>query len=187
MPGFNVLGAGGTGPSNVIEIRRKHRWQFSVIGRGSGYFRPEELLVLQTASRPSFKFDEPDMHHNQEVAYFAGKQTWDPVKLVWYDVQQDPDVSAGIYKWIETVVAMNAINVAHPAKYKKTASLDMLDGFGEPTETWTMYGTWPKECNWQELDYVSTDLMTIEATMRFDRAVRSCISSKSQQATSPTC
>jgi len=36
------------------------------------------------------------MHHNQEVAKFAGKQEWDPVNLVWYDVEQNPDVSKGI-------------------------------------------------------------------------------------------
>lgn len=186
MPGFNVNGA-GEGPSNMIEIRRKHRWQFSVLGRGANSFTQSELLVLQSAARPSFKFEEPEMHHNQEVAYFAGKQSWDPVTLVWYDVQQQPDVSAGIYNWIETVVAMDKIQVSHPAKYKKTAELDMLDGAGNVTETWVMYGTWPQACNWQELDYTSTDLQTIEATMRFDRAIRKCTPALTEFQSSPTC
>ena len=83
MPGFNInpFGGGysGVGPSNTVEVRRKHRWVFETLGRGTGQFSQAELLILQSASRPSFKFEEPEMHHNQEVARFAGKQDWDPV------------------------------------------------------------------------------------------------------------
>lgn len=191
MPGFNIMPYGGgysaQGPSNTLETRRKHRWVFESIGRGTGSFSQAELLVLQSASRPSFKFEEPEMHHNQEVARFAGKQDWDPVTLTWYDVQQDPDVSRGIYHWIETVVNMQSIKVAHPRLYKKTAKLSMIDGAGSTTESWTMLGTWPANCNWQELDYTSTDIQTIEATMRFDRAIRECVSIPAPQPIAPNC
>ena len=182
MPGFNIgtFGGGyngdaGNSPSNTVEVRRKHRWVFETIGRGTGVWSAKELLVLQSASRPSFKFEEPEMHHNQEVARFAGKQDWDPVTLVWYDVEQEPDISRGVYHWLETVVNMQTINVASPADYKRIAALSMIDGSGQTTETWTMNGTWPSAINWQELDYTSTDLMTCEATMRYDRAVRASI------------
>ncbi len=197
MPGFNVHPFGGgysetDGPSNTIETRRKHRWVFETLGRGTGTFSQSELLVLQSASRPAFKFDEPEMHHNQEVARFAGKQDWDPVTLVWYDVEQDPDISRGIYHWIETVVNMQTIAMAHPRFYKRTAALLMIDGSGQTTEQWSMMGTWPAAVNWQELDYSSTDLMTIEATMRFDRAVRaksdgSCVQVPKPTDISPNC
>ena len=187
MPGFNVLGAGGDGPSNVIEIRRKHRWHFKTIGRGDSYFDQTELLVLQSASRPSFKFEEPEMHHNQEVARFAGKQDWDPITLVWYDAEQKFDVSAGIYRWIETITNMTDIKVSTPNKYKKAAQLEMLSGSGQSTEIWGMWGTWPQACNWQELDYTSTDLQTIEATMRYDRAIRYCTPGLMDYQSVPTC
>lgn len=191
MPGFNIMPYGGgysaQGPSNTLETRRKHRWVFESIGRGTGSFSQAELLVLQSASRPSFKFEEPEMHHNQEVARFAGKQDWDPVTLTWYDVQQDPDVSRGIYMWIETVVNMQSIKVAHPRLYKRTASLLMIDGTGQTSESWTMLGTWPANCNWQELDYTSTDIQTIEATMRYDRAVRNCVGAPAPQPIAPNC
>jgi hypothetical protein len=189
MPGFNVSPFNGgfstQGPSNTIEIRRKHRWVFESLGRGSGGFSQTELLVLQKASRPSFKFEEPEMHHNQEVARFAGKQDWDPITMVWYDAEQDPDISKGLYHWIETVVNMQTIVVAHPRDYKRTAALQMIDGAGQPTEQWSMIGTWPLTCNWQDLDYTSTDLMTCEATMRFDRAVRARFDGSCLQAPQP--
>jgi len=196
IPGFNINPFGGgysaQGPANTVEVRRKHRWVFETLGRGTGVFSQSELLVLQSASRPSFKFEEPEMHHNQEIARFAGKQDWDPVTLVWYDVEQDPDISRGIYHWIETVVDMHSIKVAHPRFYKKTAALVMLDGSGQTTEQWSLMGTWPAASNFQELDYTSTDLMTVEATMRYDRAVRSksdgsCVQSPSPVPIQPNC
>jgi hypothetical protein len=125
------------------------------------------------------------MHHNQEVARFAGKQDWEPISLTWYDSEQNPDVSRGIYHWIETVVNMHSLHVAHPRFYKKTASLLLLDGAGQATEQWSMMGTWPEVSNWQELDYTSTDLLTMEVTMRYDRAVRSRLDGTCVQAPAP--
>lgn len=180
MPGFNVGGIGGGSIPNTVEVRRKHRWVFETLGRSSNdLFNETALLMLQSASRPSFKFEQPEMHHNQEVVRFAGKQDWDPVTLVWYDGEQNPDVSGEVYKWLTSVVDLQLIEVALPSDYKMTASLTMLVGAtlespGTASEKWIMYGTWPAEVNWQELDYTSTDLMTIEATMRYDRALRYC-------------
>ena len=191
MPGFNIAQLGGgysaQGPANTVEIRRKHRWVFESLGRGVGTFSQTELLLLQSASRPSFKFEEPEMHHNQEVARFAGKQDWDPITLVWYDCEQQPDISRGIYHWIETVVNMTTIAVAHPRFYKREASLLMLDGTGQSNEQWRLFGTWPSASNLGELDYTSTDLMTCEATMRFDRAVRTCNQIPGPQPITPSC
>jgi hypothetical protein len=190
VPGFNIGGLGGgftSGPSNTIETRRKHRWIFEYIGKGAGSFTEAELLILQSASRPNIKFEEPEMHHNQEVARFAGKQDWEPVNLVWYDAEQNPDVSRSIYQWIETIVNMSTIVVAAPVNYKRTASLALLNGAGQPSERWMMYGTWPAQSNWQELNYTSSEILTIEVTMRYDRAIRTCQAAPVPAANVPTC
>lgn len=186
MPGFNICGT-GNGPSAAIEPRRKHRWVFTVIERGAGRFSEAELLVLLSASRPVFKFDQPEMHHDQEVAYFAGKQTWEPVTLKWYDIEQDPDVSAGIYNWITTVTDLPTAHVNPPSFYKRSASMSMTDGHGRPTETWQYCNAWPAQVNWGEGDYSQTDLQTIEVTMRFDRAYRVCRPAPAPVVTQPSC
>jgi hypothetical protein len=189
MPGFNINGVGGltNAPAHNTEVRRRHRWQFETLGRGTGVWSQTELLMLLSASRPNVKFEEPEMHHNQEVVRFAGKQDWDPVSLVWYDGEQNPDISKGLYHWLETVTNMESIQVAHPRNYKRQASLAMLDGAGRPNERWDMYGTWPASINWQELDYSSTDLLTCEATLRYDRAKRQCLSPLAPSPISPSC
>ena len=168
MPGFNICGT-GSGPASNLETRRKHRWVFRTLGTVPA----NALLVLQSASRPNFKFAEPEMHHDQEVAYFAGKQTWEPVSMKWYDVEQDPDVSDTIYTWLNTVCTLTTATVNAPQAYKRQATLEMIGAAGNTTETWTMCNAWPKEVNWGDLDYTATDISTIEATMRYDRAMKS--------------
>ncbi|GAF79002.1 unnamed protein product, partial [marine sediment metagenome] len=80
-------------------------------------------------------FEEPEMHHNQEKAYFAGKHAWEPITLVWYDGEQSPDISDEIYKWIDkgVLLGVGTANVNAPNKYKKEAKLQMLDGAGKAT------------------------------------------------------
>ena len=174
MPGFNIGGFGGDQTSNVVEPRRTHRWLFATIGRGAGQFSRAELLLLKKANRPKFTFSEAKMDHNQEEVYFAGKQKWDPIELEWYDIEQNPDVSLGIYQWLGSVVNLPDVHVAHPRSYKKTAMLVMLNGFGAKNEEWTMYGTWPMEVDWKGLDYGSSEIQTCSVKMKFDRAIRSC-------------
>ncbi len=174
MPGFNIGGCGGNQTSNLVEPRRTHRWLFTTIGKGNGQFSRAELLLLKTASRPKFKFEEAKMSHNQEDVYYAGRQSWDPIEMTWYDIEQNPDVSLGIYQWLGSVVNLCNVHVAHPSQYKRTAVLGTLDGIGRNTEEWTMYGTWPMEVDWKGLDYSSTEIQTIVAKMRYDRAMRTC-------------
>ena len=179
MPGFNISGVGGgqsgaNSPSNVLETRRSYRWYFESLGRGQGTWTVKELLVLQKAKRPSFKYSELTMDHQQEKTYYAGKQEWESVSLTWYDVEQNPDVSKGLYVWLETVCNLKTVDVDHPSNYKKKGVLKLVDGRGQTSEQWTMYGTWPVTFNWQELDYGNDAILTCEATMRYDRAIREC-------------
>jgi hypothetical protein len=171
MPGFNIssqAGAGGDGPSNTVETRRKHRWIFQTIGSA---LERTILIHLQKANRPSFALEEPEMHHDQEQVYFAGKQTWEPVDMAWYDVTE-PDVSEAIWNWLNSVVQVPGALVAAPSDYKVDATLAMIDNTGAPEETWKMFGCWPKEVNWGELNYTDTELQLVEVKMRYDRANR---------------
>lgn len=176
MPGFVIGGTGGEpnfgpGPNSLIEVRRTHRWVFETLGHLTDR---KVMLVLKSAQRPSFTFEEPEMHHNQEKIYFAGKQSWESISMSFYDVEQSPDVSAAIYDWLQTVSDLAQVCVASPADYKdKEAILAMTTGCGDVTEEWTIYNGWPQMVNWNALDYTSTDLQLIEVKYRFDRALRS--------------
>ena len=166
MPGFNI--GGGNGPSNVVETRRKHRWFFSTLSP----LQRNVLILLQKTQRPSFKLDEQAVHHDQEEAWFAGKQHWEPITMSFYDQEQTVDTSKAIWDWLNKVSDIKNATVALPNKYKDNdGKLEMRSGKGVATETWELKGPWPKEVNWNELDYEASDIMRIDVTMRYDRAI----------------
>lgn len=174
MPGFSIAGTGGETrfggrPNSLAEVRRTHRWTFETL---SSLDAPV-FVVLQTASRPNLSFDEPEMHHNQEKVYFAGKHTWEPIELKWYDVEQDPDVSSAMWTWLNQCLIVTDMNVNLPNVYKaREANLNMVDGMGTPTERWRIFNGWPQKLDWADLDYTNSELQLIEVTYRYDRAVR---------------
>lgn len=177
MPGFNIGGGGGGGedPSNVTELRRKHRWTFRLLGNT---IKAPAVLFLQKASRPNFKLEEAIMHHDQEQSYYAGKQSWEPCNITFYDAEQAPDVSAEVFKWVQLVIpsGLNStggrVTVNVPATYKQPSELTMINGTGGVTEKWSLKGSWPASTNWGELDYTSSEIQLIEISVRFDRAVK---------------
>ena len=169
MPGFSINGTGGV-PNGTMEVRRTYRWIFETLG---GAATPQNILILlKTAARPSHSFEEPEMHHQQEKVFLAGKHTWEAITMTWYDAEQPNDASKAIWDWLNTVLAVSEANVNIPSIYKQQGELRMLDGLGAPTETWKLYNGWPQSVNWNGLDYSSTDLQLIEVKYRYDRAVR---------------
>lgn len=174
MPGFNIAGGSGSNQkNNVAEPRRKHRWKVEFLGFDAN---SKILVYLQKAARPNFKYAPVEMHHDQEVAYFAGKQTWEPITFSFYDIEQDVDVSATLRGWVTKVTRTWAdvgqvTAVQTPKAYKKGAIIQMTDGEGRVTEQWKLYGVWPMETNWQDLDYTSNDIAMVDVIVRMDRCI----------------
>lgn len=170
MPGFTIGGSGADeAPTNVGEFRRKHRWRFTVAGAS---LNQEDFVWLKTASRPNFKFDQAEVHHDQEVTYYAGKQTWDPIPLEFYDTVVPRNISQRIFGWLGTVVDLGTATVALPSGYKTDVILEMVDNEGGADERWTLFGAWPAEVNWQNLDYTTSEIQLVAVTLRYDRAIK---------------
>lgn len=182
MAGFNITGSTSEyQKNNVAEIRRKHRWVFTKLG---DILQQQELIYLQKASRPTFKFEEVKMSHDQEDAYFAGRQSWEPITFEWYDIQQDPNVSKRLWEWLQSVnpklgSKSEEVCVKAPKDYKTRATLEMTGNCDNSPvkpnsgeEIWDFYGMWPKECKWNDLSYEDNAILTISVTARYDRAIR---------------
>lgn len=176
MPGFQVQGSAvdGQNKNNRIETRRKHRWRFT-----AGFLRPNEWIYLEKAARPSFQLENPEMHHDQEVAYFAGKQTFEEITLEFYDaIGGNVDVTRRLYEWIAGGTSESVVNLGDPASvnipasYKTDIELEMTDGQGNPLDAWTLFGAWPKSTNWNDLDYTNTEIQRVTVVLKFDRAVK---------------
>jgi len=46
----------------------------------------------------------------------------------------------------------------------------MYDGAGCLVEAWQFDNAWPQDINFNEVDYSSNDVMSIDITLRYDRA-----------------
>jgi len=176
MPGFQVQGSGidAQNKNNRIETRRKHRWRFII-----GFLRPNEWIYLEKAARPSFQFETPEMHHDQEVAYFAGKQTFEEITLEFYDaIGGTISMTDRLYDWIVGAETQSVgklddpVGVNIPEQYKIDITLEMTDGQGNALDQWTLFGAWPKSTNWNDLDYSNTEIQRVTVVLRFDRAVK---------------
>lgn len=177
MAGFNITGNNSEyQKSNVAETRRKHRWVFSKLG---DVLQQGELIYLKSAARPKFDFEEVTMHHDQEEAYFAGKQKWSAIDFEWYDVQQPVNVSKKLWDWLGIVNPKLADKngetcVNAPRVYKGRATLEMTGNCdtSRGEETWDFYGMWPKSCDWSSLDYSTNEILMIKVNARYDKAMR---------------
>ena len=59
----------------------------------------------------------------------------------------------------------------YAAGYKKDVELEMLDPTGVVVQKWILQGTMLTNVDFGSLDYSSSDLADITATLRFDRAI----------------
>ena len=173
MPGFlapsSAQHAGKQAPSAKVETKRKHRWMFSVFWDQD--IEPSSTY-LQSAQRPHAVVDEAVMHHDEEQAYFAGKYHWEPISLVFYDVQSPIDNSAKIWQWLNKVIQVPNATVSTPAEYKKECVLNMTDGSGVSVEKWQLINCWPIDINWNDLDYTNSEIQTVDVSLKFDRAIQ---------------
>lgn len=184
MPGFQVDGSAvnAENKNNRVETRRKHRWRFQ-----TGFLSQGEWVYLEKAARPSFSLETPEMHHDQEVASFAGKQSWEEITLEFYDTVGDngPDMTDRLYQWIaggannagadgtgSVVNLEGTVTVNLPSGYKTDVTLQMTDGQGEVLDEWTLFGAWPKSTNWNDLDYSNTEIQRVTTVLRYDRATK---------------
>jgi len=174
MPGFTINAENAAqNKDNKAEFRRKHRWR--LIQGSQTAINNKDLLYLKSAARPSFKFQEAEFHHDQEKAYLAGKQEWDPIELVFYDAVEGrnvDDIAEQLYSWVVSVCDIESATCQIPSEYKKTLIIQMTDAAGEVDESWILHGCWPVSTNWNNLDYTANDIQEVTVSVRFDRAIK---------------
>lgn len=155
--------------SQTTDFKRKFRWTFSI-----PEISDEAISALppSKAARPSFSFKEIEAQHLNETVYFPGKPDWKPITVSLYDIQKEGALKHPVFEWI--------IKLYDPAKgefkyscdgFKKSrATLEMLSGCGEMLERWIFENVWPQNVEFGELDMQSSEIVTCDITLRYDRA-----------------
>ena len=152
--------------SSDVCLMRKYRWLFYIDGvsdDGTSALPPDK------GARPSLSFKEIEVQHLNEVIYFPGKPDWKPIQLTLFDLKENKNP---VFDWIKKRydTSFGEGDWSADPSFKKNASLQMYDGCGEVMETWRFDNAWPNNVEWGELDMASNDYVTVELTLRYDRA-----------------
>jgi hypothetical protein len=162
----------------------KLKYRFRVIFENFGVSTPRTELTKQVIdfTRPSVTFDEIPIEIYNSRMYLAGKHTWEMLsvnlrddasgevaRLVGEQLQKQLD-------FVEQASASSGID------YKFLTRCEILDGgngTATPTvlENWEIYGCYLNQVNYNDLNYGSSEAVTISMQIRFDNAIQTPIGS----------
>lgn len=162
----------------------KLKYRFRVIFEGLGVSTPRTELTKQVIdfARPEVTFEEILVPIYNSTLKLAGKHSWGDVTVNLRD-----DAGGNVQKRVgeqlqKQLDFMEQASAAAGIDYKFTTRCEVLDG-GNGTstpvvlETWELYGCYLKGVNYNDLNYGSSEAVTISMTMAFDNALQTPIGS----------
>ena len=162
----------------------KLKYRFRVIFEGLGVSTPRTELTKQVIdfARPEVTFEEILVPIYNSTLKLAGKHSWTDITVNLRD-----DAGGNVQKRVgeqlqKQLDFMEQASAAAGIDYKFTTRCEVLDG-GNGTstpvvlETWEIYGCYLKGVNYNDLNYGTSEAVTITMTMAFDNAVQTPIGS----------
>jgi hypothetical protein len=162
----------------------KLKYRFRVIFEGLGVSTPRTELTKQVIdfARPEVTFEEILVPIYNSTLKLAGKHSWGDITVNLRD-----DAGGNVQKRVgeqlqKQLDFMEQASAAAGIDYKFTTRCEVLDG-GNGTstpvvlETWEIYGCYLKGVNYNDLNYGTSEAVTITMTMAFDNALQTPIGS----------
>lgn len=177
---FTVPLAADQSASSQGLLMPKLRYRFRVTFENFGVSTPRSELTKQvmTFTRPSLTQEAVTIPVYNSTVYFAGKPTWGDVSVTLRD-----DAQGNVARLVGEQVQkqfdfMEQSSAAAGIDYKFITRCEILDGgngANAPTvlETWELYGCFLSAVNYNDLDYGSSEPVTISLTIRIDNAIQS--------------
>ena len=181
---FNMTVAGDNSGGNQGLLMPKLQYRFRVNFLNFGVDTATQQLTKQVIdiTRPSVSFGEITIPVYNSTMYLAGRHEWQPLTVNIRD-----DASGSVAKLVgqQLQKQMDFVEQASAATgqdYKFQTNIEILDG-GNGTsapivlETWECYGCFLQSANYNNLNYGSNEVVTIQLSIRFDNAVNSPLTS----------
>lgn len=157
----------------------KLKYRFRMIFNNFGVSTPKTELTKQVVStaRPQVQFEEIQVPIYNSTLKLAGKHSWQDLECVLRD-----DAGGNVAKLVgeqlqKQLDFMEQASAASGIDYKFTTTIEILDGGNgayEPQilETWELYGCYVKNVNYNDLNYGTSEAVTISMTMAYDNALQ---------------
>jgi hypothetical protein len=125
---------------------------------------------VKSASRPKYTSEETEIPFLNTSTYVVGRFKWETISVTFRD-PIGPSATQALMEWVRLHSESVTGRQGYAAGYKKDIELEMLDPTGVIIEKWILQGTMLNDVDFGSLDYSSSDIAEITATLRFDRAV----------------
>ena len=157
----------------------KLKYRFRVTFENFGVSTPRTELTKQVIdfARPTATFEEITIDLYNSKMYLAGKAAWETITINLRD-----DAGGQVQRLVgeqlqKQMDFMEQASASSGIDYKFVTKCEILDGgngLSTPTvlETWEMYGCFLTSANYGELNYGTSEAVTIALTMRYDNALQ---------------
>ena len=170
----------GDSSGTIGQVKRKFRWLFNIdnITTTTDTSGDAQPLPCMKVARPKISFKEMQAEHLNETIYFPSKPEWQPIQIMLYDrciTTQNP-----IFTWLKKQYSPGSASCGQwfpcldYVSFKTCVILQLLDGCGNTIEAWYLQNCYPKDIDWGDLDMGSQEIVTVEFSLRYDRAFQIC-------------
>ena len=125
---------------------------------------------VKTASRPKYTSEETEIQFLNTSTFVIGRFKWETISVTFRD-PIGPSATQALMEWVRLHSESVTGRQGYAAGYKKDIELEMLDPTGVVIEKWILQGTMLNDVDFGSLDYGSSEVAEITATLRFDRAI----------------
>jgi len=182
---FNMTVASDNAGGNQGLLMPKLQFRFRVSFLNFGVDTVNGLQLTKQVidcSRPQVTFPDIVLPVYNSTLYLAGKYSWSPMTV---NVRDDASgtvskaVGQQLQKQLDFVEQASA---ATGQDYKFQTNIEILDGGNGAVapivlETWELYGCFLQTANYNNLNYGTSDVVTIGLTIRYDNAIQSPLAS----------
>ena len=167
----------GQGNQGLLMPKLKYRFRVLLYGFGVSTETTELTKQVIDFARPSVSFDEIPIDIYNSKIYLAGKHSWEATTLNVRD-----DASGSVTKLVgeqlqKQLDFYEQASATAGVNYKFSMQCEILDGGNgalEPVvlETWNLLGCYLASANYNDLNYGSSEPVTISLSIRFDNALQ---------------
>lgn len=173
---FGVPLGGGAGRGGILQPKVKYKFRVRTVNFGPIQGGMDLTQQVMTVGRPKLAHEPVAVHSYNSVMYYAAKPTFETITLRLRD-----DVTNSVSALVATQVQkqMNHFDQTSALagiNYKFSMFIETLDGTDTdsgPLEQWYLEGCFLSNTDWDEFDYASSEVSTINLTVRYDNATQS--------------
>jgi len=172
---FGIPATGTTGQATLMpKLQYRFRVTFSELSSTNGTQVTQNVISV---GRPSLTHEEVIIDSYNSKTFLAGKHTWEPITLVMRD-DMNSDVVKMIGNQLRAQLDHNSQGAPSPDLehagnvYKFNMKIETLDGSSaaNPYDTWELVGCYLSNVQYGDLNYGTSDMVQVTATIRYDNA-----------------